>query len=231
MKRVRGVLFDLDGTLLDSAPDLVGSLNHVRESEGLGALPIRQMSPFATKGALGLLNAGMPPADDKSLERWRLRFLAHYAENSCRDSKPYEGVSEALEFLDRSAIPWGIVTNKVEALTLPIVASLGWAKSAACVVCGDTLSRSKPHPEPVLLACSIMNVEPGNVMFVGDDVRDVQAGQAAGTLTAAVHYGYGSDEIADLGAAADAHLHTPLDLVKWIKDSHRQSVSCGVLDG
>jgi phosphoglycolate phosphatase len=227
MSVVRGVLFDLDGTLLDSAPDLVGSLNHVRQTEGLDALPVPDMSPHASKGALGLLNAGMPAADEQTLERWRLRFLEHYSQNSFRESSLYEGVAETLEYLARSAIPWGIVTNKVESLTLPLVDRIGWRQSVGCVVCGDTLAQSKPHPEPVLLACNILRVDPARVLFVGDDVRDVQAGLAAGTLTAAAQYGYGSHEFAQAEQRAHVDLDTLQDLITLIANWNRSSGTGG----
>lgn len=112
-------LFDLDGTLLDSAPDLVGSLNHVRDSEGLAPLPLAEMSPYASQGAVGLLTAGMPATDDETLETWRQRFLAHYEVNSYRQSTLYDGVPELLDFLNEIEMPWGIVTNKFEYLTYP----------------------------------------------------------------------------------------------------------------
>lgn len=230
MTVVRGVLFDLDGTLLDSAPDLVGSLNHVRVSEGLEQLPVEDMSPHASKGALGLLHAGMPATDDETLERWRLRFLAHYAQNSYRDSTLYDGVTETLEFLARSGMPWGIVTNKVESLTLPLVERIGWRGSVGCVVCGDTLALSKPHPEPVLLACSMIRVDPSQVLFVGDDVRDVEAGLAAGTLTAAAQYGYGSHEFPQSEHRAHVDLHAPADLVALLADWNRPSMPGAAID-
>lgn len=213
---IRAVLFDLDGTLLDSAPDLVGSLNHVRHSEGLEPLPVPQMSPHASKGAIGLLKAGMPACDEQTLESWRLRFLEHYSVNSFVDSALYDGVADLLGFLQQSAIPWGIVTNKSESLTLPLVRTIGWGGVVSCVVCGDTLSESKPHPAPVALACSILEVEPTMTMFVGDDVRDIQAGLAAGTQTAAVHYGYGSHEFEDSEFRGDVQIHQPLDLQSLI---------------
>ena len=214
---IRAVLFDLDGTLLDSAPDLVGSLNHVRVSEGLEPLPVQQMSPHASKGAVGLLNAGMPACDADTLEKWRLRFLAHYSVNSFVHSSLYEGVTDLLDFLQLSGIPWGIVTNKSEALTLPLVQTIGWSGFVSCVVCGDTISESKPHPAPVSLACGILEIDPASTLFVGDDVRDVQAGVAAGTQTAAVHYGYGSHEFEDSEYRGDVQIHRPLDLQSLIR--------------
>ena len=217
MNKIRAMLFDLDGTLLDSAPDLVGALNRVRESEQLPPLDVAEMSRFASHGAVGLLKAGMPPTDSGTFESWRLRFLQHYSENSYRDSSLYDGVPALLEFLQMSGIPWGIVTNKIEALTLPIVEAANLGQSISCVVCGDTLSKSKPDPAPVSLACGILAVDPGSTLFVGDDVRDIQAGRAAGTQTAAVHYGYGSYELNDSLVGSSYQIHHPADLVTLVK--------------
>lgn len=220
MPAVRAMLFDLDGTLLDSAPDLVASLNWVRHSEGLAPLALGEMKRYASKGAIGLLKAGMPPADGATLETWRQRFLEHYAINSCRDSTLFDGVPELLDMLDRQQIPWGIVTNKIEALTRPIVESFGLQDRIGCVVCGDTLAESKPHPAPVALACDIVGAEPSETLFVGDDVRDIQAGRAAGTQTAAVYYGYGSYELVDEPVGESFPVHRPSDLARLIRDQH-----------
>jgi len=217
MTSIRAMLFDLDGTLLDSAPDLVGSLNWVRRSENLPPLDIAEMQRFASKGAVGLLKAGMPAADDATLESWRQRFLDHYALNSFRDSRLYDGIPELLAFLGEAGIPWGIVTNKIEALTLPIIEAAQLGASIGCVVCGDTLNESKPHPAPVSLACGMMDVAPAETLFVGDDVRDIQAGKAAGTLTAAVYYGYGSDELEGDIVADSVRIHHPEELVDLVK--------------
>jgi len=225
MNRIRAMLFDLDGTLLDSAPDLVGSLNQVRESENLPPLDVAEMSRFASHGAVGLLKAGMPPTDNGTFESWRLIFLQHYAKNSFRDSSLYDGVPDLLEFLRLSGIPWGIVTNKIEALTLPIIEAARLRESVSCVVCGDTLSKSKPDPAPVSLACGILEVPPGNTLFVGDDVRDLEAGRAAGTQTAAVHYGYGSYELNDSLVRGSYQVNHPADLLELVAGQHLQACS------
>ena len=210
------MLFDLDGTLLDSAPDLVGSLNWVRKTENLPALPLAQMSPFASKGAVGLLRAGMPQTDDETFESWRQRFLQHYALNSFEHSSLYAGIPELLASLHEAGIPWGVVTNKIESLTYPIIEAAGLESSISCVVCGDTLGESKPHPAPVSLACSMVGVEPASTVFAGDDIRDIEAGRAAGTLTAAVYYGYGSHELEGELVEHSFKIHHPSDLQKLI---------------
>jgi phosphoglycolate phosphatase len=220
MSAIRAVLFDLDGTLLDSAPDLVGSLNWVRRSEKLPPLAVSEVSRFASRGAVGLLKAGMPPADAARFEVWRRRFLDHYSQNSYRESSLYDGIPEVLAFLGEMGIPWGIVTNKTEALTLPIVEAANLAATISCVVCGDTLNESKPHPAPVSLACGMVDVAPGETLFVGDDVRDIQAGRAAGTQTAAAYYGYGAHEMDEDFVADSFHIHHPAELVQLVKRSN-----------
>jgi phosphoglycolate phosphatase len=220
MSAIRAVLFDLDGTLLDSAPDLVGSLNWVRCSEQLSPLAVSEMSRFASKGAVGLLKAGMPPAEPARFEVWRRRFLDHYAQNSYRESVLYDGIPDVLAFLGELGIPWGIVTNKTEALTLPIVEAANLAATISCVVCGDTLNESKPHPAPVSLACGMVDVAPEETLFVGDDIRDIQAGRAAGTQTAAAYYGYGAYEMDDDFIAGSFRIHHPAELMELVKKSN-----------
>ncbi len=222
MVPIGAVLFDLDGTLLDSAPDLVGSLNWVRETERLEPLPVSEMSRFASKGAVGLLRAGMPETNPDRFETWRQRFLDHYAENSYRHSRLYDGIPELLEYLGEENVPWGIVTNKIESLTLPIIEAARLETAVTCVVCGDTLAESKPHPAPVWLACELLKTSPGEVLFAGDDVRDIQAGKAAGTQTAAVYYGYGSDELNGEVVEGSLCIHHPLDLIEWVR-KHRSA--------
>ena len=218
MSLIKAVLFDLDGTLLDSAPDLVGSLNWVRETENLPPLPLSEMSQYASKGAVGLLNAGMPESNAELLESRRIRFLDHYAENSFRHSRLYDGIPELLDFLGEAGIPWGIVTNKIESLTLPIIEAADLQEAISCIVCGDTLSESKPHPAPVSLACGMLGVAPAETLFVGDDIRDIQAGLAAGTQTAAIYYGYGSNELTGDQVSASLQVHHPSDLVALVSD-------------
>ena len=222
MSLIKAVLFDLDGTLLDSAPDLVGSLNWVRRTENLSPLPLSEMAQHASKGAVGLLKAGMPESNDQQLESRRLRFLDHYAKNSFRHSRLYDGIPELLDYLGETEIPWGIVTNKIESLTLPILEAADLQEAISCVVCGDTLAESKPHPAPVSLACGMLDVAPAETLFVGDDIRDIQAGKAAGTQTAAVFYGYGSNELIGDQVNASLQVHHPSDLLKLV--SQKQAV-------
>ena len=191
---IKAVLFDLDGTLLDSAPDLIATLNHLRAGLDLAALPADELRHFVARGAVGLIKAGMPPCDDETLTLWREVFLQHYQENSFVQSRPFDGVELMLKELKDRDIPWGVVTNKMEFLSIPLLEELGWQSSVSVVVCGDTVSSSKPDPEPVLAACKTIGVEPENSLMVGDDLRDVQAGKRAGCQTAFALYGYSDKE-------------------------------------
>ena len=191
---IKAVLFDLDGTLLDSAPDLVATLNQLRAGLKLDAIPVDHLRHFVSRGAAGLINAGMPPCDDETLASWRASFLQHYERNSYVHSAPFDGVGEVLAELDERGIPWGIVTNKMEYLCFPILEKTGWKAMASSVVCGDTVGNIKPHPAPVLAACREIGVRPEEALMVGDDLRDMEAGRQAGCRTAFALYGYSDGE-------------------------------------
>lgn len=188
------VLFDLDGTLADTAPDLGGVVNMMREEEKLAALPLELLRPYVSQGVRGLLQAGFGmTADHPDYERRSERFLELYASNICARTRLFAGISELLVALEAADIPWGIVTNKRERFTLPLVAALGLSERTACVVSGDTTAAPKPSPLPILYACERLACRPQQALYVGDDRRDVEAGRAAGTLTAIVSYGYLGD--------------------------------------
>lgn len=220
MRRIEAVLFDLDGTLLDTAPDLIAALNFVRGCEGLEAVAVETMSRYVSQGVAGLLQAGLPGVGESNFHSRKHLFLQRYAENSFVNSRLYDGIPEVLDFLENSGIPWGVVTNKVEAFALPIMKESGLSDRCSCVVCGDTLERNKPDPAPVVLACAILEVPVENTLFVGDDVRDLQAGRAAGTWTAAVHYGYGSAEFDQNLLEGSAQIAHPLDIIAVVTGSH-----------
>jgi phosphoglycolate phosphatase len=214
---IRAVLFDLDGTLLDSAPDLVGTLNDLRAREDLDPLEVSGMRHFVNQGAAGLIQAGMPTGDSKLTQQRLDWFLKRYARRSFRDSRLFDGVAIVLERLAMTGIPWGIVTNKTENLTLPILKAAG-LESAACVICGDTIRERKPHPAPVLLACELMGVAPQDTMMIGDDPRDVESGLAAGTRAALAVYGYLSPEFEPAKVAEQVSVLKPLDILALIGD-------------
>ena len=213
---IRGVLFDLDGTLLDSAPDLVGALNHVREAEGLAPLAVGPLRHHVSRGARGLVDQGLPRGDEAAQEARVSRFLEHYRQHSFEASSLFPGVDELLEGLAQRGIPWGLVTNKIEGLTHPILRAAGLSSRVGCVICGDTIRWKKPHPEPVRLACELLGVPPAATVFVGDDPRDIESGRAAGTLTAVAGYGYIAPGEQPASWAGAEWLDDPLSLLAWI---------------
>lgn len=211
------VLFDLDGTLADTAPDLCGTVNFLLAEEGRPQQPFDRLRPHTSQGVRGLLGAGfgIEPAD-RDYERLAARFLEIYAGRLCELSTLFDGIPELLDCLESRGIAWGIVTNKRARYTDPLVEALGLSPRTACVVSGDTTAEAKPSPLPVLHACALLGCTPLRTLYVGDDRRDIIAGQAAGTLTAAVSYGYlgtsgppqgwGADFIADHPADLEAYL-------------------------
>jgi 2-phosphoglycolate phosphatase len=214
---VRGVLFDLDGTLIDSAPDLAGAANRLRADHGLPALPLAQLRPMVGSGARGMVGVafGVAPGDDR-FELLRDAFLAHYEAGLLERTHPFDGVEEMLAALESAGLPWGIVTNKATRFTTPIVAGLGLARRAAVVVCGDTTPHAKPHPEPLLHAARAMGLAPEGVVYVGDDLRDAQAAKAAGMAMVAATWGYLGLGESVHSWGADVLLDAPKQLPDWL---------------
>lgn len=211
------VLFDLDGTLADTAPDLGAALNRLRGEEGFDCVALERLRPVASNGVRGLLEIGfdLTPEHHRYTELAE-RFLSHYMARLCVDTVLFDGVAELLDELEARHIPWGIVTNKQRRFTLPLVADLGLTQRAACIVCGDSAARAKPHPDPLFLASELLKARPQRCMYVGDDVRDIQAGRDAGMITVAAAYGYlGCNE--PLSAwGADAIIENPRDLLRIV---------------
>lgn len=187
------VLFDLDGTLADSAPDLAATANLARERRGLPPLPYLELRPYSTQGARGLLKAGLniepghPEYDDL-----RQQFLNDYEQRMGELTTLFEGVHELLDRIQGHGFRWGIVTNKLEYLARPVVEHLGLATGTAVVVGGDTTPHAKPHPAPLLHAANQAGFHPGQCIYIGDDQRDILAGKAAGMATLVAAYGYGT---------------------------------------
>jgi N-acetyl-D-muramate 6-phosphate phosphatase len=218
---VHGVLFDLDGTLIDSAPDLAGAANRLRADHGLAPLPLAQLRPMVGSGARGMVGVafGVAPGDPR-FESLRDAFLAHYQAGLLELTRPFDGVEAMLATLEAADIPWGIVTNKATRFALPIVAGLGLARRAAVVVCGDTTPHSKPHPEPLWHAARAMGLAPEGVVYVGDDLRDAQAAKAAGMAMVVAEWGYlGAGEPAH-SWGADVLLDAPNQLPAWLESRH-----------
>jgi phosphoglycolate phosphatase len=212
----RAVLFDLDGTLADTAPDLAAAVNRLRMERGLEPTPYEQLRPVASAGARGLVGAafGVKPGD-AGFETLRDAFLASYEANLAVDSHLFDGVAPLLSHLEQHGISWGVVTNKAGRYTNALVPQIGLGH-AGCVISGDTTPHAKPHPEPLFEAARRLGVEPQHCWYVGDDLRDVQAGQAAGMTTVAAAWGYcGHSE--PLSWNADLLAESPLHLIKLLQ--------------
>jgi phosphoglycolate phosphatase len=215
LKKPRAILFDLDGTLADTAPDLAQALNKIRIDRDMEPAPYANLRPYVSAGARGLIGAGFglqPGADE--YEALRVAFLDNYAAAIADHTRLFDGVPELLRHLDQAGIAWGIVTNKAMRFTDPLVPQIGLGH-AGCIVSGDTTPHPKPHPAPLLEAAQRLGVAPQACWYVGDDLRDVQAGHAAGMITIAAAWGYcGSDGPTQWNA--DAIAAQPMDLLELI---------------
>ena len=187
----RGVLFDLDGTLIDSAPDLAGAGNDMRLARGLAAHPLAHFRPMVGSGARGMIGRAFDVGPDHdSFGALRDEFLQRYEARMTQETRLFPEMQPVLDALARHAVPWAIVTNKATRFSDPLVRALGLLPPAATLVCGDTTPHAKPHPAPLLEAARRLGVPAGECVYIGDDLRDVQAGRAAGMRTIAVHWGY-----------------------------------------
>jgi N-acetyl-D-muramate 6-phosphate phosphatase len=213
----RAVLFDLDGTLADTAPDLARALNRVRAAHRLAPVPVAVTRPYTSSGARGLLKVGfgLHPGD-AGYEALRLEFLDFYAAEICVDTRLFEGMAELLDRLDQDRLPWGVVTNKAERFTLALLQGLHLDERAACVVGGDTAARAKPHPDPLLHAAAALQLPPSACLYVGDDLRDVQAARAAGMPVIAAKYGYLGDGGLIESWQADAIIDHPREVLDYL---------------
>lgn len=213
----RAVLFDLDGTLIDSAPDLAGAGNDMRVARGLAPYPLTHFRPMVGSGARGMVGRafGVGPHEEGFAEL-RDEFLQRYEARMTQETRVFDGMLSVLDAFDAHAMPWGIVTNKATRFSDPLLRALGLLPRAATLVCGDTTPHSKPHPAPLLEAARRIGVDATDCIYVGDDLRDVQAGHAAGMTTVAVHWGYlGEGET--IGAwGADHLVQTPHELLKLL---------------
>ena len=212
------LLFDLDGTLIDSAPDLAGAANDLRAVHGLPPLPHGDLRPMVGSGARGMVGVafGVLPADDRFAEL-RDAFLARYAERLLHNTRIFDAVLPVLDALDTAGLRWGIVTNKAMRFTAPLVDSLGLRARAAVVIAGDTTPHAKPHPAPLLEAARQAGVAPGACAYIGDDHRDIIAGQAAGMATLAAGWGYLGQGEPVQAWGADRVLSTPAELLQWLE--------------
>jgi phosphoglycolate phosphatase len=212
------VLFDLDGTLVDSAPDLAGAVNDLRVVHGLPTLPVATLRPMVGAGARGMVGVafGMTPTDE-GFATLRDAFLNRYAQRLLQQTQVFDAVNPLLDALDAAGVRWGVVTNKAMRFAEPILEGLGLQSRAAVVIAGDTTPHAKPHPEPLLEAARRLAVAPDQCVYVGDDHRDVLAGRAASMFTLAAAWGYLGQAEPIEAWGADAVLSSPHVLLQWLE--------------
>lgn len=215
--RVKAVLFDLDGTLADTSPDMVDTLNTLLTKHGRPALDYALVRNHTSRGSIAMIQLGYDqPLEEKHSHVLRDEFLQLYADNLCNQTQLFPGVKNLLDTLDESNIPWGIVTNKPGNLAEPLVQQLDIAFNAVCMVSGDSLSRRKPDPDQLHHAASMLGIKEHDTVYMGDDPRDVQAGKAAGMKTVVAAYGYIQDGEDPHSWNADAVFQQALDLKDWL---------------
>jgi phosphoglycolate phosphatase len=214
---IQAVLFDLDGTLADTAPDLAHALNALLEGQGRAPLPYEHIRSHVSQGGAALVRLGFgADLDGERFEALRARFLEHYQSRLCVNTRLFPGMAQVLESIERQGLAWGVVTNKPAWLTEPLMTALDLTRRAGCIVGGDTTEQKKPHPRPLLHASQCLGIAPTQCLYVGDDPRDVQAGKAAGMSTLVARYGYihaGTDP-AQWGA--DGLIDSAPDLLGWL---------------
>lgn len=216
VRTAKAVLFDLDGTLADTAPDLAAALNRIRIRRGLPALPLERLRAVASAGARGMLDVGLQlHPSDAEFAAARQEFLDNYAGALAVHTVLFDGVPQLLSRLEACGVRWGVVTNKPERFTGPVLEGLGLGTRCAVAISGDTTAHAKPHPEPLFEACRRLGLAPAEAVYVGDDLRDIQAGQAAGMPALAAGWGYLGEGDPITAWGADAIFDTPQDLGAW----------------
>jgi 2-phosphoglycolate phosphatase len=214
--RGRALLLDLDGTLLDTAPDMAAALNALRREHGREALAFDAVRPQVSHGGAALVRLGFAGETGAEFERLRLRFLEIYSGALATHTRLFPGFADVLATLDSAGIPWGIVTNKPGWLTTPLLAALGLDRRVCCAVAGDTLAQRKPHPAPLLHAAALAGCAPEHCIYAGDAERDIIAGRAAGMRTVAVRFGYLAPGEDPAAWRPDGVAERPSDLLDWI---------------
>jgi 2-phosphoglycolate phosphatase len=211
--RLRAVLFDMDGTLLDSAPDFIAVCQAMRADRGLPLIADKLIRDQVSGGARAMVAANFATTPDADgFETLRQEFLERYQSHCAVLTRPFDGMNELLDEIEQAKLIWGVATNKPLRYAEPIMQQLGLAERSAVLVCPDHVSKSKPDPEMILLACTQIGIQPGEVLFVGDDERDIEAGRAAGCKTAAVTYGYIHPQDNPRNWGADVVVDHPLEL-------------------
>jgi len=226
MKKKTGVLFDLDGTLADTAPDLAFALNETLRLNGISPLPFEKIRPVVSHGGIALIKLGFgfgPEAENYDTVRKQL--LNIYLDNIARNTRLFPGVETLLDTLEKCEYPWGVITNKPGWLTNPLMDALNLTHRAACIVSGDTAAKSKPHPEPMYYACEQANLVPEDCYYVGDAERDIAAGRAVGMTTVAALFGYLLEDEDPNDWKADHSINHPLEILELLNLTEFNSLS------
>jgi N-acetyl-D-muramate 6-phosphate phosphatase len=218
---LRAILFDMDGTVLDTAPDMAGALNALRAEEGLAPMPFETVRCAVSHGAARVVRSGFPDAADDEFAALQRRFLEIYRGALSQGTQLFPGMEQVLDTLARRGLKSGIVTNKAGWLTEPLLEDLGLRARFECVVSGDTLAERKPHPLPLLHAAKLAGVAPAECIYVGDAERDVQAAHAAGMAALVANYGYLRADEDSTAWGGDGYLGKALDLLTWLDASGR----------
>jgi len=213
------VLFDLDGTLVDTAPDLIACLNKALKQYGFDEVDCDKLKPFISYGAAAMINKSVTDIDDLTQEKILETMLECYQQNIAEHSRFFSGMTETLNTIESLGLKWGIVTNKRERFTNPLVIALNLTDRVACVVSGDTTENNKPHPEPMLEACAQANVNPEECVYIGDALHDIDAGKNAKMKTLAALYGYLKPDDKPYTWGADALIESPQQLTSWITET------------
>ncbi|TNF36449.1 MAG: HAD family hydrolase [Gammaproteobacteria bacterium] len=216
MSAIQTVLFDLDGTLIDTAPDMARALNVLLEEEGRPVLLYDTIRPVVSNGSVALVKLAFGDIEGEYLERLKKRYLEIYQDGLCVDSRLFDGMTQLLTHIESRGMNWGVVTNKPGWLTVPLMEQLGLLERAACVVSGDTTPNRKPHPEPMFHACLAAGSEPQQCLYIGDARRDIEAGNNAGMKTIIALYGYigAWENVDDWGT--DIKISSPLEVLQHL---------------
>lgn len=214
---IDAVLFDLDGTLADTAPDMARTVNLMRRRRGLVPVPLEKVRPHVSKGARGMICSAFEITPEHAdFQPMREEFLEIYGDNLCLDTRLFPGMDELLRSLESRDVAWGVVTNKFERFARPVIEGLGLSGRVAVIVGGDTCPRPKPFPDPLLFAAEAIGVQPARTLYVGDDLRDVQAARAAGMPVLAAGYGYLGDGPPPGEWGADGVVDTVEGIGQWL---------------
>jgi phosphoglycolate phosphatase len=217
LQHIRAVLFDLDGTLIDSAPDLGAAADKMRIDRGLSSLPYESYRPLAGAGARGMLKIAFDMTPEHAdFMAMREEFFANYESAMTVRTYAFDGVSDLIAGLTTRGLPWGVVTNKMARFTDPLTQAMPLFASAAAIVSGDTTPHPKPHPEPMFEAARRLGLPPEVCLYVGDDERDIVAGRAAGMRTVAANYGYLGEKNDISSWGADLKIDSPIELLQWL---------------